>query len=176
MRRGLTTALRTLLLVGLAVTAAPVAGSQQAAVPGVAYDLPDDAEEALAEAFPDWRLASIDAAAACVENGPGVARVDADFDGDGTPDIAVLVAADEGVRLVVLLARQDRFALHDIDQVGTTSATGTLTVAPRGAAFPSPLTGITDYYSNSTVTVVSCASTTAYTWAGLRFRKITMSR
>jgi hypothetical protein len=172
MRRGLTTAIRTLLLASLAVTAAPVVGAQQAAVPGVALELSDDAEDALTETFPDWRPASIDAAAACVENGPGVARVDADFDGDGTPDMAVLVATGEGVRLVVLLARQDRVALHDVDQVGTTAATGSLTVAPRGSVFVSPLTGITDYYSNATVTVVSCGTTTAFTWAGLGFRKI----
>jgi len=176
MRRGLTTTIRTLLLASLAVTAAPVAGAQQAAVPGVTLDLSDDAEDALTGAFPDWRLAPIDAAAACVENGPGVARVDADFDGDGTPDIALLVATAEGVRLVVLLARQDRFALLDVDQVGTTAATGSLAVASRGSAFVSSLTGITDYYSNATIAVVSCGATTAYTWAGLGFRKITMSR
>jgi hypothetical protein len=163
-----------LLAAGLGALAA--APAQQPAAPGMAMELPGDARDALKDAVPDWRLASIDAAAACVEDGPGLSRVDADFDGDGTPDIAVLVTASGSTRLVVLLARHDRFEAYDVDQVGTVAATGSLFVAPRGAPFVSPLTGLTDYYSNATVTVVSCASTTAYTWAGLGFRTVTMAR
>jgi hypothetical protein len=156
----------------LAVACASMRGGTPQTVDGVAISR--EARRALDLHFKRWEVAAVDpAAGSCAAAGAG-SKVSAhgDFDGDGRADIALAVKTDNGVRLVVLLARAHQSDLFDIDSLGDSKSNTFLATAPRGGAFRTPTGLVTDFFSTDTVTTNQCGqSMTAFLWNGSSFLK-----
>jgi hypothetical protein len=139
--------------------------------------MPRAARTVLTKKWPLWELASIDSAASsCATGKPAEARVTADFDYDDHVDIAAAIKTAKGVRLVALVWRSWGYDLYDVDALGEQTATGYLEVAGHGTKFINPTTMLPDFFSGNTLTIHTCGKpTTAYTWNGVGFRKITIA-
>jgi hypothetical protein len=162
----------------LAALAAAFAGSsllaqkETAATAGAA--IPKFARKALDDRFKGWELAAVDAqATACrTDGGELPAIVQADFNSDGEPDVALAVRTGDDVRLIAVLARVEDSTVVVVDSIGHDMAGAYLTVEKRGTKFKDPIYGLDDYFTNDTLAVHRCGEqTTIYRWDGAAFEK-----
>jgi hypothetical protein len=140
--------------------------------------LPSAAREALdAKWQRTWSIASIGPqVASCLAGKPAATIVTSDFDSDGAADLALAVTTPKGVRLVVLLARDDHYALFDVDALGDQGATAGLGLGKRGAVFTKAASLFQDFYSADTLTVFTCGGPSAsYLWSGFAFYKVALA-
>jgi len=140
--------------------------------------LPSAARQALDAVWPNsWSIASIGPqVVSCLAGKPSTTIVTSDFDSDGLPDIAAAVKTPKGVRLVVLLARTNHYALFDVDGLGDQGASAGLGLGKRGDAFTKAASLFQDYYPTDTLTVYTCAGpVTSYLWGGLAFYKVALA-
>jgi hypothetical protein len=143
-----------------------------------AGSLPSAAREALDAKWPrTWSIATIGPqVASCLAGKPAATIITSDFDSDGAADLAAAIATPKGVRLVVLLARHDHYALFDVDALGDQGATAGLGLGKRGAVFTKATSLFQDFYSADTLTTFTCAGPAAsYLWSGLDFHKVTLA-
>src|SRR5438034_1360419 len=91
--------LLTLVTLSFAPMAAPVI-AQKGTVTPAGFVLPKTARKALDERFKGWALAAIDPQASACNTGGGEtpAFVQADFNSDDQPDIAMAVKTANGIR------------------------------------------------------------------------------
>jgi hypothetical protein len=150
---------------GHAVTAQEAA-SPAAAVPKAVLKLLD-------ERWKGWRLATVDNVGACAAtlNGRSPSFVRADLNGDGTEDVALQIATDDGIRIIAAISRMnDDVELIEVDQVS--GAPEVLGFAQRGKKFSPDDLAQFDYFGVDTLTTSRCEkTTTAYFWMGASFRK-----
>jgi hypothetical protein len=140
--------------------------------------LPSAARQALDTVWPKgWSMASIGPqVSSCLAGKPAATIITSDFDSDGLPDIAAAVKTPKGVRLVVLLARSDHYALFDVDGLGDEGATAGLGLGKRGDAFTKAASLFQDFYPADTLTAITCAGPVAsYLWSGLDFYKVPLA-
>ncbi len=79
-----------------------------------------------------WSIATIGPqVASCLAGKPAAMLVTSDFDSDGAADLAAAVTTPSRVRLVALLARDDHYALYDVDALGDQGATAGLGLGKR---------------------------------------------
>jgi hypothetical protein len=143
---------------------------------GVAISKP--AKRALNQRYKHWQLAAVDpAAGSCAANGAGAkAFVQGDLDGDGRADVALALKTDQGVRLVVLLARVQDVALFDVDALGDAQSNVFLGMEHRAAPFSKQTGLVREYFSTDSVTTFHCGQVmTAYLWNGAGFLKTPLS-
>lgn len=143
-----------------------------------AGSLPPAARAALDAKWPGaWSIATIGPqVASCLAGKPAATIITSDFDSDGAADLAAAIATPKGVRLVVLLARHDHYALFDVDALGDQGATAGLGLGKRGAVFTKATSLFQDFYSADTLTTFTCAGPAAsYLWSGLDFHKVTLA-
>jgi hypothetical protein len=141
-----------------------------------AASLPPGATDALNDHWPkkDWSIATIGSqTSSCLAGKPNATAVSADFDSDGLADLALLVKTPGGVRLVVLLARGDQYAVFDVDAMGDQDASAGLGLAKRGTKFAKTTSLATDFYPADTLTTYVCSGPqSSYLWGGLNFYKV----
>lgn len=140
--------------------------------------LPAAARQALDAVWPKgWSIASIGPqVASCLAGKPATTIVTSDFDSDGLPDIAAAVKTPKGVRVVVLLAREDHYALFDVDGLGDQGATAGLGLGKRGDTFTKADSLFQDYYPADTLTAYTCAGpVVSYLWGGYAFYKVALA-
>lgn len=143
-----------------------------------AGSLPPAARQALGAKWPGaWSVATVGPqVASCLAGKPAATIVTSDFDSDGAADLAAAITTPKGVRLVVLLARDDHYALYDVDAFGDEGATGGLGLGKRGAGFTKASSFFKDFYSADTLTAFTCAGPVAsYLWSGLGFYKVALA-
>jgi hypothetical protein len=142
-----------------------------------AGSLPTAARRALDAKWPGWSIATIGPqVASCLAGKPAATVVTSDFDSDGAADLAAAITTPKGVRLVVLLARDDHYALYDVDAFGDQGATAGLGLGKRGAEFIKADSLFKDFYSADTLTAFTCAGPVAsYLWSGLDFYKVALA-
>lgn len=140
--------------------------------------LPQAARNALDAVWPKtWSIAPLESqVASCISGKPASSIVTSDFDSDGATDSAAAVTTPQGVRLVVLLQRDDHYALFNLDGLGTQGASAGLGLAKRGAMFTKASSLFKDFYSADTLTAYTCSGPTAsYLWGGLDFYKVALA-
>jgi hypothetical protein len=141
-----------------------------------AASLPPGATDALNDHWPkkDWSIATIGSqTSACLAGKPNATAVSADFDSDGLADLALFVKTSSGVRLVVLLARGDHYAVYDVDAAGDQDASAGLGLAKRGTQFAKTTSLATDFYPADTLTTYVCSGAkSSYLWGGLDFYRV----
>ena len=143
-----------------------------------AASLPVAARSALDEVWPKtWSIAPLASqVASCMSGKPSASIVTSDFDSDGAADIAAAVTTPQGVRLVVLLQRDDHYALFNVDGLGGQGASAGLGLEKRGAMFTKATSLFKDFYSADTLTAYTCTGPTAsYLWGGLDFYKVALA-
>jgi hypothetical protein len=142
-----------------------------------AGSLPTAARRALDAKWPGWSIATIGPqVASCLAGKPAATVVTSDFDSDGAADLAAAITTPKGVRLVVLLARDDHYAVYDVDAFGDQGATAGLGLGKRGAEFTKADSLFKDFYSADTLTAFTCAGPVAsYLWSGLDFYKVALA-
>jgi len=139
--------------------------------------LPSAAREALGAKWSSWSVATLGPqVASCLAGKSAATIVTSDFDSDGAADLAAAITTPKGVRLVVLLARDDHYALYDVDAFGDQGAAAGLGLGKRGAVFTKATTLFRDFYSADTLTAFTCAGPSAsYLWSGLDFYKVALA-
>ena len=142
-----------------------------------AGSLPSAARQALGAKWATWSVATLGPqVASCLAGKPAAMVVTSDFDSDGAADLAAAITTPKGVRLVVLLAREDHYALYDVDGLGDQGASAGLGLGKRGAQFTKANSLFNDFYSADTLTAFTCAGPTAsYLWSGLDFYKVALA-
>jgi hypothetical protein len=143
-----------------------------------AGSLPPAARLALDAKWPKtWSLAPLSPqVASCLSGKPAATVVTSDLDSDGLPDLAAAIATPQGVRLVALLARDDHYAVFDLDALGTQAASAGLGIGKRGAMFTKAASLFHDFYPTDTLTAYTCAGPIAsYLWGGLTFYKVDLA-
>jgi hypothetical protein len=130
---------------------------QTAPAPAQMNPPPTEVRKLLEERWKGWQQA-----------GP---LLQADFDGDGQPDVALLVRTPQATRLVVALARPDEDRVIDVDGY----MDGTVSVEPRGAKYRLKGYPLDDYFSSATLVIRQPnGARTAYVWDGLTFSKVAL--
>lgn len=168
------------VLMGVAALAACGSAAPPKTLPATlsAPSLPSLARDSLNSAWSNgWSVASLGTqVASCIDGKPSASIVTSDFDNDGIADIAAAIATPKGVRLVVLLARSDHYALFDVDGLGTQGASEGLGLAKRGDTFTKAGSLFKEFYSTDALTAYGCQGPTAsYLWTGLGFDKVDLS-
>jgi hypothetical protein len=141
--------------------------------------LPAAARAALEAAWPKaWSVAPLGASvASCLSGKPAGTIVTSDFDSDGATDLAAAISTPQGVRLVVLMQRDDHYALFNVDALGDQGGAGLgLGLAKRGVTFTKADSLFHDFYPADTLTAYGCSGpTVSYLWGGLDFYKVTLA-
>jgi hypothetical protein len=142
-----------------------------------ASSLPEAARAALDGAWPNntWSVAAPSAeVSACTPGKPTSSIVVSDFDSDNAADIAAAITTPQGVRLVVLLQRDDHYALFNVDAID--AKTAGVGIGKRGAPFTKASTLFHDFYGSDTLTTFTCnGAGTSYPWGGLDFYKVALA-
>ena len=168
------------IVIGLLALAACGSATPPRTLPATldAGSLPAAARAALDAKWPkSWSIASVGPqVASCLAGKPAAMLVTSDFDSDGAADLAAAVTTPKGVRLVVLLARDDHYAFFDVDGLGDQGATAGLGLGKRGAVFTKATSLFQDFYPADTLTAFTCAGPVAsYLWSGLDFYKVALA-
>jgi hypothetical protein len=141
--------------------------------------LPVAARAALEAAWPKaWSIAPLGSqVSSCLSGQPAGTIVTSDFDSDGATDLAAAVSTPQGVRLVVLMQRDDHYALFNVDGLGDQGGAGAgLGLAKRGVTYTKANTLFRDFYSADTLTTYGCTGpTVSYLWGGLDFYKVPLA-
>jgi hypothetical protein len=139
--------------------------------------LPEAARAALDAKWPkSWSVAPLAPQLTSCLSGKSVSPVVvADFDSDNASDLAAAITTPQGVRLVVLLQRDDHYAVFNVDAIDPASPVA-VGLEKRGAPYTKADTLFRDFYSADTVTAYTCnGATTSYFWGGLDFYKVALA-
>lgn len=166
--------LMRIVMLGTAVLTVACAGGRGSvsvsSVPGVT--IPRAVAQALSDRWDDWQVVAPGAEAApCAGrfSDPPSAVATGDWNGDGTTDLAVQIAASDGRRVVAAFARLDgEYHIAEVTPVPDTG--GVLGVERRAGAYRHQADGAVFYYGLDTIAFGACNQPEmAYFWTGTSF-------
>jgi len=160
-------------LLTLAILPAGTAGYQKDAGAPAVPGLSKAVKSALDEKYKKWTVATVDASAAACRQDGGAApsSLQADFNSDGLPDLALAIKTADGVHLVVAFTRAIDVLIVDVEKLGDNAADGYLGVEKHGTEIKDEL-GMRDFLTSDTLAVFRCGQPrTLYLWQAGQFAK-----